>query len=115
MLGCSAPLPPRPKPPPVPLPPLISATLTSGRARAALGDSGTAGTAGTVGAVVGVPGGWVGFQYPSNACVVSWTLQSSQDLVNWVDITNYQVACPGGDVDVPVTNGACFYRMKGVQ
>lgn len=47
---------------------------------------------------------------PSNYC---WTLQSSSNLVDWVDQPSW---CLTGIVDVNAqTNGAGFWRLKGSQ
>lgn len=54
-----------------------------------------------------------GFLYPSNACVVNWTLQGSSNLYDWVDLVVCSTNCPQGFMDAPATNTQYFYRMKG--
>lgn len=58
----------------------------------------------------------VSFQYPTNPdpCTVSWTLQGSADLLSWVDLGQYSIGCPSGDLTVQATNTIYFYRLKGL-
>jgi len=52
------------------------------------------------------------FEYPSNECVIRWTLQSSTNLMDWVDLQPYGIGCPTNFTTVTNT-GNCFYRLKG--
>lgn len=54
------------------------------------------------------------FWYPTGVCTISWTIQGSSNLINWVDLQTCALGCPSGDLEVGATNGPCyFYRLKG--